>query len=77
MPLLLSVTFLLALTNTLAFYVTELITAVISFTIQAPGTLGLYLQRFIFFVTYEWAYKLVCYITVGWKSLTETNNLAF
>jgi hypothetical protein len=29
--------FLLALTSTLAFYVTELITAVISFMIQAPG----------------------------------------
>ncbi len=28
---------LLALTNTLAFYITELITAVISFMIQAPG----------------------------------------
>ncbi len=31
--------FLLALTNTLAFYVTEIITATISFMIQAPGDL--------------------------------------
>ncbi len=29
--------FLLALTNSVAFYVTKLITAVISFMIQAPG----------------------------------------
>jgi len=36
--------FLLALTNTLAFYVTELITAVISFMIQAPGAFFLRLH---------------------------------
>jgi hypothetical protein len=36
-PLLLSVTFYWLLTNTLGFYVTKLITAIISFMLQAPG----------------------------------------
>jgi hypothetical protein len=26
---------------------------------------GPYLHHFIFFVTYEWAYKVECYITLG------------
>jgi len=34
-----------------------------------------YSQHFIFFVTFEWAQK--CYITLGWKGLTGTNNLTY
>ncbi len=41
--------FLLVLTNTLAFYVTELITAVISFMIQAPG--AIVKKETFFFIT--------------------------
>ncbi len=28
-----------------------------------------YSQHFIFFVTYKWAKKLECYITLGWKGV--------
>jgi hypothetical protein len=41
---------LFAVTNTLACYGFELITAVKSFIVLGP-----YSQHFIFFITYEWA----------------------
>jgi hypothetical protein len=34
---------------------------------QLPSPQGQDSQRFAFFVNYEWAQKLVRYITVGWK----------
>ncbi len=36
-----------------------------------------YSQHFIFFVTYEWANKLKCYIRKGWKGLPGKNTLAY
>jgi hypothetical protein len=34
-------------------------------------------QHFIFFGTYEWANKIECYITLGWKGLKGTNIIAY
>ncbi len=59
-----------SVTNTLSYYGTKFITAVKMFKIQKP-----YSQYFIFFVTYEWPYKLECYITLGWKGLPGANPL--
>jgi hypothetical protein len=35
-----------------------------------PEEPGIYSQHIIFFMTYEWAFKLEHNITIGWKSLT-------
>ncbi len=50
--------FLMAFTNTLAFYVMELITAVIGFKIQAPGGS---IPNALFFVTYECAKQITSF----------------
>jgi len=38
---------------------------------------GQYSKHFIFFVNYECANELVCYIILGWKVLPMTNILAY
>ncbi len=37
---------------------------------------GPHSQHFIFFVTYQSANKLECYITLSWKGLPGTNTQA-
>ncbi len=44
---------------------------------QGPGCVngkGLYSKHFISFINHEWAIKLECYITLGWKGLQGTNT---
>jgi hypothetical protein len=48
-----------------------------SFISKHLVTLFKIMANTFFFVSYEWANKLECYITVGWKGLLGTNTLSY
>ncbi len=63
----------MAVANTLAYYDTATIMAVISLMVQPSGVNAI---KLFLSVIYEFSYKARVFARLGWKSLPGTNTLA-